>query len=248
MVSSDGINWTIQTSPSARIWRSVCWSPQLGTFCAVASDGAVGVQVTISSQLALGANLCWKFAANKFLIGNQGKGSFGIGDIAGGMTAITDATWCAIDQFAGTAFSRAILTFPVKKNAANLLTGIGEVGYTQAGVYSATPVYYGVALAAVTVVIGTHAEGPGYSEATFTRSDTATNIYYYLAPIMQHNPGQWFDVQQSQTQTLCNGYGRLSDFNGNSLGNTCSLRVMMESESRRQSQPGSSLRMRRMTH
>ena len=127
-----------------------------------------------------------------------------------------------------TAFSRAILTFPVKKNAANLLTGIGEVGYTQAGVYSATPVYYGVALAAVTVVIGTHAEGPGYSEATFTRSDTATNIYYYLAPIMQHNPGQWFDVQQSQTQTLCNGYGRLSDFNGNSLGNTCSLRVMME--------------------
>jgi hypothetical protein len=175
------------------------------------------------------SNFCWKFAANKFIIGSQGKTlTFWIGDIAGVLTAIADATWCVIDQFAGTSFSRAILTFPVKKNAANLLTGIGEVGHNQAGTYNATPTYYGVALAAVTVVIGTHAEGPGYSEATFTRSDTGTNIYYYQAPIMQHTPGQWYDYQQSQTQTLCNGYGRLSDFNGNSLGNTCSLRVMME--------------------
>jgi hypothetical protein len=132
-----------------------------------------------------------------------------------------------IDQFAGTAYSRAILTFPVKKNAANLLTGIGEVGYTQAGVYSATPVYYGVALAAVTVTISTHAEGPGYSEATFVRSDDTPVIHSYIAPQMQHNPGLWYDYRQSQTQNPAIGYGRLTDFVGNSLGATCSLRSVM---------------------
>ncbi|HXK36981.1 MAG TPA: hypothetical protein VJ553_05370 [Candidatus Paceibacterota bacterium] len=230
MVSSDGIIWTPQTSASAQGWTSVCWSPALHTFCAVAVNGAVGVQVMTSAQIITGTNFGWAFTGTRYIVGNQGVGSFAIGDAAGVMTAITDAKWCVIDQFAGTAYSRAILTFNVKKNAANLLTGIGEVGYTQAGVYSATPVYYGVALAAVTVTFTENVSGPGYAEATFTRSDTGTNIYYYLAPIMSHMPGLWYDYKQSQTHTLCNGYGRLTDFVGNALGNTCSLRIPMINE------------------
>lgn len=227
MTSSDGITWTAGASASVQGWTSVCWSPQLNLFCGVAIDGAVGVQVMTSSQIVLKTNIAWKFAANKYIVGAQGVGVFSIGDIVATMTAITDATWCVIDQFVGTAFSRAILTFNVKKNSANLLTGIGEVGYNQSGTYSATPTYYGVALAAVTVTITNNISGPGYAEATFTRSDSGTNIYYYQAPVMQHVPGLWYDYAQSQTQTLCNGYGRLTDFNGNTKGNTCSLRVVM---------------------
>ena len=221
-ISNDGITWIPQSAINA--WSSIAWSPQLYIIAAVGNDVAATVSTII------GSNFCWKFAANKFIIGNQGSsGSFAIGDIAGAITTITDGTWCAIDIFQGTAYSRAILSFNVKKNASNLLTGIGEVGYNQTGTYTATPTYYGVALGATTVSITNNISGPGYAEATFTRSDSGTNIYYYQAPIMQHNPGQWYDYQQSQTQTLCNGYGRLSDFQGNALGNTCSLRVMMES-------------------
>ena len=32
-------NWTSRTAPD-RAWKSVCWSPELGVFCAVAGDGA----------------------------------------------------------------------------------------------------------------------------------------------------------------------------------------------------------------
>lgn len=227
MLSSDGINWISQTSPNAQQWYSICWSPASNLFCAVSYNGAVGVQVMTSAQLITGTNLGWKFEATRYIVGRQGGGSFAIGDVAATMTAIADATWCVIDQFKGTAYSRAILTFNVKKNAANLLTGIGEVGHNQAGTYSATPTYYGVALGAVTATFGQNVSGPGYAEATFTRSDTGTNIYYYLAPVMSHFPGLWYDYKQSQTQTLCNGYGRLTDFVGNALGNTCSLRVPM---------------------
>jgi len=230
MTSPDGISWTAQTSPNAQSWQSVCWSPALNILCAVALDGVVGVQVMTSAQIITGTNFGWKFYASNYIVGRQGVGSFAIGDVAATMTAIADGTWCVIDQFKGTAYSRAILTFNVKKNTANLLTGIGEVGYTQAGVYSATPVYYGVALAAVVATFTENVSGPGYAEATFTRSDTGTNIYYYLAPIMGHNPGLWYDYKQSQTHTLCNGYGRLTDFVGNTLGNTCSLRVPMINE------------------
>jgi hypothetical protein len=224
-ISSDGINWTV-ISLENNAWESVVWSQGLGIFAAVGSGGTHYAATT--AQIVLGTNLCWKFAANKYIIGNQGtSGSFAIGDIAATMTGITDATWAVIDTFAGTAFSRAILSFNVKKNASNLLTGIGEVGYNQTGTYSATVTYYGVALGAVTATISNNISGPGYAEATFTRSDTGTNIYYYQAPIMGHNPGPWFDVSQSQTQTLANGYGRLSDFNANTLGSTCSLRIVM---------------------
>jgi len=230
MVSPDGITWTSQTAASAQAWESVCWSPALNRLCAVAANGAVGVQVMTCANVVSGTNFGWKFEANRYIVGNQGVGSFAIGDVAATMTAITDATWAVVDQFAGTAYSRAILTFPVKKNAANLLTGIGEVGHNQAGVYSATPTYYGVAMGANTPTFTKNVSGPGYAEATFTRSDTGTNIYYYLAPIMSHTPGLWFDYAQSQTHTLCNGYGRLTDFVGNAKGNTCSLRVVMLNE------------------
>lgn len=230
MTSPDGITWTSQTSASAQQWNAVCWSPDLNRFCAVSFNGVVGVQVMTSAQLISGTNFGWKFAATRYIVGHQGIGSFAIGDVAATMTAITDATWCVIDQFFGPAYSRAILTFNVKKNAANLLTGIGEVGYTQAGVYSAVPVYYGVALAAVTPTFVENVSGPGYAEATFTRDDSGTNIYYYQAPIMGHNPGLWYDYHQSQTHTLCNGYGRLTDFVGNTLGVICSLRVAMINE------------------
>jgi len=40
--------WTSRTSASAQLWRSVCWSPELGIFVAVAQTGAVGVQVMTS--------------------------------------------------------------------------------------------------------------------------------------------------------------------------------------------------------
>ncbi|KKN35827.1 hypothetical protein LCGC14_0779750 [marine sediment metagenome] len=44
----DAITWTSRTSASARQWFSVCWSPELSLFCAVAYDGTVGVQVMTS--------------------------------------------------------------------------------------------------------------------------------------------------------------------------------------------------------
>jgi hypothetical protein len=228
MTSPDGVSWTSRTSASAQWWYAVCWAPTLGLFCAVSNNGAVVVQVMTGSQVISGTSFGWKFSAGNYLIGAQGQsGKWYIGNIAATPTAITDATWCVIDQFFGTAYSRAILTFNVKKNVANLLTGIGEVGHNQAGVYSAVPVYYGVALGAVTPTFVENVAGPGYAEATFTRDDSGTNIYYYLAPIMGHNPGLWYDYRQSQTHTLCNGYGRLTDFVGNTLGVICSLRVVM---------------------
>jgi len=182
----------------------------------------------LSNTTVTNLNFTWKFSAGNFILGRQGTaGSWYIGDIAGTPTAITDATWVAIDIFSGTVYSRAILTFNVKKNASNLLTGYGEVGYNNAGTYSATPTYYGVALAAVTVTITNNVSGPGYAEATFVRSDSGTNIYQYLAPVHAHNPGSKYDYHQSQTQTLCNGYGKLTDIDGNANAATCSLRCVM---------------------
>ena len=35
--SPDGITWTSRTLPAVRGWTSVCWSPQLGLFCAIAA-------------------------------------------------------------------------------------------------------------------------------------------------------------------------------------------------------------------
>src|SRR3990172_2689119 len=36
---NSGINWTIRTSAADNNWRSVCWSPELGLFAAVAISG-----------------------------------------------------------------------------------------------------------------------------------------------------------------------------------------------------------------
>jgi hypothetical protein len=225
--SPDGVTWSYGTL-EANTWNAVCWSPELAKFVAV-GEGGTSYAATYGASAYYGITFGWKFYADNYLLGDQGRsGSWSIGDPTGTPTAITDCTWAAMDTFCGTAYSRAVITFDVKKNAANLLTGIGEVGYNQAGTYSATPTYYGVALAAVTVTITNNVSGPGYAEATFTRSDTATNIYYYQAPVMGHTGGgPWYDYQQSQTHTLCNGYGKLTDIPNNSLGPTCSLRAVM---------------------
>ncbi len=39
MTSTDGINWTLRTTPANNGWNSVCWSPELGLFAAVAWSG-----------------------------------------------------------------------------------------------------------------------------------------------------------------------------------------------------------------
>ncbi len=41
-------NWTSQTSPSARAWRSICYAPALDMLCAVADDGTAATQVMTS--------------------------------------------------------------------------------------------------------------------------------------------------------------------------------------------------------
>ena len=47
MTSPDGITWTTKTT-IANTWRSVCWSAELGIFCAVASAGTSGTYVMTS--------------------------------------------------------------------------------------------------------------------------------------------------------------------------------------------------------
>jgi hypothetical protein len=169
-------------------------------------------------------NFAWRFAVNKYLIGNQGIGWY-VGDPTGAVTSIR-GVWAIIDRFPGTAFSRAILTFDVLKDGTNLLTGIGEVGYNSGGVYSATPTYYGIALGAATPTVTNTVKGPGYSSAAFTRSDTGTNIYYYMAQIPSHAPGAYYQSQQSSSATSINGYGKLTDIYNNA-GNLVAWRVML---------------------
>ena len=228
--SSDGITWT-QSTLETNTWESVVWSSSLLSFIAVGSGGTHYSAKT--NQSIYGTNFVWRLATTTAIIGNQSIGNFAIGNIAATMTAISNATWCVIDQFAGTAYSQAILTFPVTMVTATMASGIGVVGYNQAGTLSTTPTYYGpVGAATFTLTVGAHSEGPGYSESVFSRSDVSNQTLYYQAPIMSHQPGPWYDYQQ-QTGTgtssgvLCNGFGRLNDFNNNALGNTCALRVLM---------------------
>jgi hypothetical protein len=49
MTSSDGITWTTRALPADNYWNSVCWSPELSLFVAVASTGT-GNRVTTSSD------------------------------------------------------------------------------------------------------------------------------------------------------------------------------------------------------
>jgi hypothetical protein len=39
MTSSNGINWTSQTSAADNAWNGIAWAPKLGLFAAVSSDG-----------------------------------------------------------------------------------------------------------------------------------------------------------------------------------------------------------------
>jgi hypothetical protein len=48
MTSPDGINWTIRTSAADNTWQSVCWSPGLGLFVAVATIGTSARVMTSS--------------------------------------------------------------------------------------------------------------------------------------------------------------------------------------------------------
>lgn len=38
--SPDGVKWTRQTLALGDGWRSICWSPELGRFCAVSSSSS----------------------------------------------------------------------------------------------------------------------------------------------------------------------------------------------------------------
>lgn len=87
MTSPDGINWTFRTSPfgSGVSWQDVCWSPELGLFCAIfptaANNGAVtspdGVTWTARTT-PTGSyswkSICWSPTLNMFcaVSANQG--------------------------------------------------------------------------------------------------------------------------------------------------------------------------------
>lgn len=163
---------------------------------------------------------CWRFAAAKYIYGtanNSVQSVWYTGDLTAATTDITPSSsllngvFISIDRFPGTAFSRAIITFGLFKNAANLLTGYGVVGYTSAGAYSGAVTYYGIALAAVTATVVNPITGPGYSEATFTRSDTGANIYSYYAAPFAHNIAAYYVSDQTNTHTSINAYGKLTD-------------------------------------
>jgi hypothetical protein len=168
-----------------------------------------------------------RFGASKYLLwGNGIVGNCYIGD-TGAFTQLADVKYAIIDRFPGTAYSRAILTFAVYKNAANLLTGIAYVGYTIAGAWSATETYAGIALAAVTATITTPVVGPGYSECTYTRSDTGAAIYSYCAPgIYRHDAAAFYNNNSVASKVAINAYGKLTDIYGNLTGTT-SVRVCM---------------------
>lgn len=171
-----------------------------------------GTSSTSTSVITF-ANSAWKFAAAKYLIWNQGvAGLCQIGDI-GTWTNLADVRWVTIDRFVATSDSRAILTFNVYKNAANTLTGYATVGYNGSGVYSATRVYSGIALAAVTASISNPINGPGYSECTFTRSDTGTTPYYYHAPWFAPTPAAAFlsNPLNVGAAPKINAYGKLTN-------------------------------------
>ena len=187
----------------------------------------------------------WRFAASKYIYGKEGFDSsistWWIGDMTTSstiveVTGIRPVTNIIIDRFPGTAFSRAILTLPADKFQ-TMYNGYGEVGYTSAGVYSATPVFYGVAiLIGTTVVNAGQVCGMGYSESTFTTSATGTDVFYYYAAPFAHNIAAYYLSAEAGgaggtgSPSPINGYGKLTDiFNvtsGANVVNTLSWRVV----------------------
>jgi hypothetical protein len=184
-----------------------------------------GLTVTSLAGTGLESTFMHRFAANKYIIGNQNATTWYIGDV-GAWTLLTDVKWIIIDRHKNTAYSRAICTFDVYKNAANLLTGISYVGYTSGGVYSATETYAGIALGAVTATVTNPITGPGYSECTFTRSDTGATKYYYVAPYSE-NTTDYYDSGAYGLGFPINSFGTLSQISGNVTSSTPQIRSCM---------------------
>ena len=44
-------SWSIQTSAKTQSWESVCWSPELGMFCAVSSDGGSPLTTQVMTSM-----------------------------------------------------------------------------------------------------------------------------------------------------------------------------------------------------
>lgn len=92
MTSADGITWTSQTTPVARAWRGVAYSPSLERFVAVSTstiarsdDGGV----TWNEVLVTGAwrDIAWSPALNLFVaVGDNGSGSSIISTSPDGIT------------------------------------------------------------------------------------------------------------------------------------------------------------------
>lgn len=189
-------------------------------FTYVLKESGTTVTSTVLTKVPWG----WRFATGKYILWDQGTTDVAnthcwIGDVGAysdlGISATCRVKWVTIDRYNGTSDSRAILVYnTVEKNAANMFTGYGIVGYNGSGVYSATPTYFGIALGAVTATVSNPISGPGYIECTFTRSDTGSNVYYYVAPDFEHSgadPG-WLTAQVfTGTNPKINAYGKLTD-------------------------------------
>lgn len=183
-----------------------------------------GLTITSVSIAGAGASnhtgFAHRFGANKYVYGDQGNPqgfatAWYAGDIlvgGGGTNAMTNAKWCVIQRCRGTSDSMAILTFDAYKDAGNTLTCCGIVGYDGLGAYTGTITdQVGLALGAATATVQNLITGPGYAEATYTRSDTGTNIYSIVSPNPVGSSANLGNIVQTQTQTPYNGYGKLND-------------------------------------
>ncbi len=176
----------------------------------LAEAGLTTTAIGIASSI--GKWNMYRFSAGRYLLTNQGHWIV-IGDI-GAWTALTNLRWSIIDRYPGTAFSRAIVTRNPTTVAATV-TGYAIVGYSSAGVWSAVPAYYGVALGAATATIINAQSGPGYCECTYTRDDTGAIVYTYMAPDFQHTSAVYHFASATYHETLINAYGKLSDIYDN---------------------------------
>lgn len=178
------------------------------------------------------AMFAWKFSAGNYLWGqnNNGIGAWqGIGTFttAATFSGVGDLGFVIIDRFPGTSNSRAILTIsPITEFAsagAAIVYGGSEGGYTYLGTFNTTAVPFAATLSAATVTISGNLgsiNGFGYSESCYTLSTPgAATIYNYLTGVMAHNPTSYFRLATIDSNTLSNGYGRLTDLyhNNNSF-------------------------------
>ena len=74
MISSNGINWTLQTDVINGTWWNVCWSPQLTRFVAVAHGGTNNVMYSSNGSNWLAASgpvpcndVCWSPEAGSYI-------------------------------------------------------------------------------------------------------------------------------------------------------------------------------------